>query len=262
MPDPMVLTYEERGGGPALILIHGFPLNSSMWIEQLKGLAKVRTVIAVNLRGHGYTEVDNTDGFSMDLFADDVAATIDDLGLEQVDLCGLSMGGYVAMAFWRRHAGKVRSLIFADTKPEADTDEGKAGREKTAAAVREQGTQPLLEGLLPKMFGPAPSDEIVAATRRMFEATPPEVAAADLLAMRDRPDSVADLSGITVPCLWLHGEGDQLMPLDAVKAHAASMKDCTFVAVPDAGHMSPMENPGVVNAAMTEFLNKVAPKKK
>jgi len=259
MSDPMVLTYEERGGGPALVLIHGFPLNSSMWIEQLKGLAKVRTVIAVNLRGHGYTQIDSTDGFSMDLFADDVAATIEDIGLDNVDLCGLSMGGYVAMAFWRRHADKVRSLIFADTKPEADSDEGKAGREKTAAAVREQGIQPLIDGVLPKMFGPNPSEGVVEACRTMFEATPPEVAAADLLAMRDRPDSA--LPAIDVPCLWVHGEGDQLMPVDAAKAHAASMRDCTFVAVPDAGHMSPMENPGVVNPAITEFLRKVAPKK-
>ena len=262
MSDPMVLTYEERGGGPTLVLIHGFPLNSTMWIEQLKGLAKVRTVVAINLRGHGYSQIESADGFSMDLFADDVAATIDELGVDQVDLCGLSMGGYVAMAFWRRHPGKVRSLIFADTKPEADTDEGKAGREKTAAAVREQGIQPLIDGVLPKMFGPSPSDDLVAATRGMFEATPPEVAAADLIAMRDRADSTADLAGITVPVLWVQGEGDQLMPVEGAKAHAATIPDCTFVPVPDAGHMAPLENPAVVNAAMTEFLNKVAPKKK
>ncbi|HVL91686.1 MAG TPA: alpha/beta fold hydrolase [Actinomycetota bacterium] len=255
MSDPMVLTYEERGGGPALVLIHGFPLNSSMWIEQLKGLAKVRTVIAVNLRGHGYTQVDSADGFSMDLFADDVAATLDDIGVDKADICGLSMGGYVAMAFWRRHKDKVRSMIFADTKPEADSDEAKAGREKTAAAVREQGIQPLVDGVLPKMFGPNPSEELVAATRAMFESTPPEVAAADLLAMRDRPDS--DLSVIDVPCLWIHGEGDQIMPIDAARTAAGTIPDCTFVAVPDAGHMSPLENPGVVIPAMTEFLQKV-----
>lgn len=255
MSDPMVLTYEERGGGPALVLIHGFPLNSSMWIEQLKGLAKVRTVIALNLRGHGYTEVESTDGFSMDLFADDVAATLDDIGIDKADIGGLSMGGYVAMAFWRRHPDKVRSMIFADTKPEADGDEAKAGREKTAAAVREQGIGPLVDGVLPKMFGPDASDEVRAATRAMFEATPPEVAAADLLAMRDRPDS--DLSAITVPCLWIHGDGDQIMPIDGARTFAAAIPDCTFVEVPGAGHMSPLEKPDVVNTAMTEFLTKV-----
>ncbi len=262
MTEPMDLAYEERGSGPVLVLIHGFPLNSTMWIEQLKGLAKIRRVVALDLRGHGYTAVKDTEGFSMDLFADDVATTLADIGADQVDLCGLSMGGYVAMAFWRRHRDKVRSLIFIDTKTEADSDEGKAGREKTAAMVREQGMEPLAEGLLPKMLGAAPSEEVVTASRRIVLATPPETAAADALAMRDRPDSTGDLAGIDVPVLWLHGEEDSLMPIEGAKAAAAKVPKATFVSIPKAGHMSPLENPDAVNKAMTEFLNTVTPKKK
>lgn len=262
MTEPMVLTYEERGSGPTLLLVHGFPLDSSMWIEQLKGLAKIRTVVAVNLRGHGYTQIDKADGFSMDLFADDLAATIDDLGQQQVDLCGLSMGGYVAMAFLRRHPEKVRTLILADTKAEPDTDEGKAGRDKVAALVREQGMEPLADMLIDKMLSPDADDAHRASLRRMFLSTPQETAAADAEAMRDRPDSTSDLAGITVPVLWIHGEQDQMMPIDGARATAEKIPGVTFAAIPGGGHMSPMENPQAANTAMTEFLKAHTPPKK
>ncbi|GAC1411180.1 MAG: alpha/beta fold hydrolase [Actinomycetota bacterium] len=262
MTQPMALTYEERGSGPVLLLVHGFPLDSSMWIEQLKGLAKIRTVVAVNLRGHGYTKVDDNDGFSMDLFADDIAATLDEIGAEQVDLCGLSMGGYVVLAFWRKYPQRVRSLIFVDTKAEGDTDEGKAGREKTAAMVREQGMQPLYDGMIDKMLAPGAPQSVRETCKRIFLNVPPEVAAADALAMRDRPDSTGDLAGINVPVLWIHGEQDQLMPIDGARATAAKIPNATFVSIPNGGHMSPLENPEAVNKAFTEFLNTVTPKKK
>ncbi|MGH2830391.1 MAG: alpha/beta fold hydrolase [Actinomycetota bacterium] len=261
MTQPMDLAYEERGSGPALVLIHGFPLNSTMWIEQLKGLAKVRRVIAVDLRGHGYSTIKDTENFSMDLFADDVATTMADIGADQVDLCGLSMGGYVAFAFLRRHRDKVRSIILCDTKAEADTDEGKAGREKNAALVREQGTGALWDMLRDKMFGPSPSQDVLDATKRMFLSTPAEVAAGDALAMRDRPDSTPDLAGIGVPCLWIHGEQDQLMPAEGARATAGKIPGAQFVTIPNAGHMSPLENPDPVNKAMTDFLKSVTPKK-
>src|SRR5438552_2330706 len=130
MSEPVALAYEERGSGPALVFIHGFPLDRRMWIGQLSGLAKLRRCVALDLRGHGLSVIDDPEPeFSMDLFADDVAATLDELGADQADVCGLSMGGYVAFAFWRRHRARVRSLILCDTKAEPDSEEGKAGRE-------------------------------------------------------------------------------------------------------------------------------------
>ncbi|MHB8512801.1 MAG: alpha/beta fold hydrolase [Actinomycetota bacterium] len=263
MSQPMALTFEERGSGPVLLLVHGFPLDSSMWIEQLKGLAKIRTVVAINLRGHGYTKLDDPDQFSMELFADDIALTLDEIGAEQVDLCGLSMGGYVVFAFLRKYPQRVRSLILIDTKAEADSDEGKAGREKTAALVREQGMQPLYEsGLAEKMLAPGASDDVKEICKRIFLSVPPEVAAADALAMRDRPDSTELLSKISVPLLWIHGEQDQLMSIDGARATTAKIPGSRFVGIPNAGHMSPLENPTDTNKAITEFLNEVTPSKK
>src|ERR1041384_2859936 len=205
MPEPMELAYEERGSGPVLLFVHGFPLDRTMWIPQLAGLAKVRTCVALDLRGHGLSADSSPGDYSMDLFADDIAATMDSMGAETADLCGLSMGGYVLFSFWRRPPARVRSLIFIDTKAEAASEEGKAGREKPAEMVAAQGVEPLYDQLANKMFGSSPSDAVKDKVRQMFMNTPAEVAAADALAMRDRADSTPDLAGIKVPVLWVHG---------------------------------------------------------
>jgi pimeloyl-ACP methyl ester carboxylesterase len=255
MPEPLQLAYEERGSGPALVLIHGFPFDRTMWIEQLKGLAKVRRVVALDLRGHGLSKDPAPDKrYTMDLFADDVVATMDELGADKADVCGLSMGGYVVFAFWRRHRDRVRSLVLMDTKAEADSPEAKEGREKTASLVREQGMDPLIDTLLPKLVSKAPPEQVVERCKQMFLSTPPEVAAADALAMRDRPDSTPDLAGIDVPVLWIQGEEDALMPVEGARATAEKIPGARFVSVPGGGHVAPMENPDAVNAAMTEFL--------
>lgn len=254
MVEPMELAYEERGSGPVLLFIHGFPFDRTMWIPQLAGLAKVRTCVAADLRGHGMSIVEPVSDLAMDLFADDVAKTLDAIGAEKADICGLSMGGYVAFAMWRRHPDRVRSLILVDTKAEADGDEAKAGREKTAELVAREGMEALHAQLAPKLVGSVPSQEVLDKLRRMFLDTPPETAAADSLAMRDRADSTGDLATITVPALWLHGEEDQLMPIEGARASAAKIPGARLVAIPKGGHVSPMENPDAVNDAIREFL--------
>lgn len=254
MPEPMELAYEERGSGPVLLFIHGFPFDRTMWVPQLAGLAKIRTAVAVDLRGHGLSDVMSGGDFSMDLFADDVAKTLDAIGADKADIAGLSMGGYVVFSFWRRHPDRVRSLILIDTKAEADSDEAKAGREKTAETAASQGMQPIYETLSAKVVGSSPSIEVQDKLREMMLGTAPEIAAADALAMRDRADSTADLPNITVPVLWLHGEEDALMPIDGARASAAKTPGAKFVSIPKGGHVAPMENPDATNAAIADFL--------
>src|SRR2546430_9278748 len=232
MPEPMELAYEERGSGPVLLFVHGFPFDRTMWIPQLAGLAKIRTAVAVDLRGHGLSDAMSGSDFSMDLFADDIAKTLDVIRADQADLAGLSMGGYVLFAFWRRHPDRIRSLIFIDTKAEADGDEAKAGREKTAEMVAEKGLQPLYESLGPKVVGSSPSIEVQDKLKEMFLNTAPEVAAADSLALRDRPDSTGDLPPIKVPVLWMHGEEDTLLPIHRARTSSAKIPRPRLVSIP------------------------------
>ncbi|HEX9775909.1 MAG TPA: alpha/beta fold hydrolase [Actinomycetota bacterium] len=260
MPEAMELAFEERGSGPVLVFIHGFPFDRTMWIPQLAGLAKIRTCVAVDLRGHGLSEDRDPGDYSFDLFADDVAATLDTLKVQEADVCGLSMGGYVAFSMWRRHRDRVRSLILIDTKAEADSDEARAGREATADLVAKEGMGVLHEKLGPKLVGGNPSQDVIDRVQAMFTATSPEIAAADSLAMRDRTDSTPDLPTIDVPVLWLHGEEDQLMPLAGAEASAKEIPGARFVSIPKAGHVASMENPDAVNDAIADFLPAKLPK--
>ncbi|MCA1831101.1 MAG: alpha/beta hydrolase, partial [Actinobacteria bacterium] len=178
----------------------------------------------------------------------------DVIGTDKIDLAGMSMGGYVVFAFWRRHRDRVRSLILLDTKAEADTPEGKAGREKTAELVASQGMGALYETLGPKLVGSSASIEVQDKLRKMFDGTAPEVAAADSLAMRDRPDSTSDLATIDVPVLWLHGEEDALMPIDGARETAAKIAGAQFVSIPKGGHFACGVNPDATNSAIADFL--------
>lgn len=253
MPEPMELAYEERGSGPLLAFVHGFPLDRTMWIEQLKGLAKIRTCVAIDLRGHGLSVDEDPVDYSIDMFADDIVKTLDAIGADKVDVCGLSMGGYVLFSLWRRHPDRIRSLIFVSTKADADSDEAKAAREKTAELVSQQGMEPLYEQLAPKMLG-AENPGVLDAFRRMVLDVPAQVAAADALAMRDRADSTGDLGAIEVPTLWIHGDKDQIMPIDAARTTAGKIPSCRFVEVAGAGHLSAIEFPDAINDALRDFL--------
>lgn len=255
MAEPIVLGYDEAGSGPVLLLVHGFPLDRTIWAEQMRGLSDIRRVVAVDLRGRGKSPAKETDAWTIDLYADDVAKTLETLGVDKVDLAGLSMGGYVLFSFWRRHRDKVRSLALIDTKAEADSEEAREGREKTAALVTEKGSAALVDALFPKFFAPTTPDSVKQEVREMVENTHPRTAAADALAMRDRADSTADLGRITEPVLVVHGKEDLLIPAEIGQAMAQGIPKTMFVPIPNASHMAPIENPEAVNQALREFLS-------
>lgn len=256
------LGFDEAGEGPVLLLVHGFPLDRTMWSAQLEGLSDIRRVVAVDLRGRGSSpdpaeapeEPPDEPGWTMDTHADDLARLVDTLGAEPIDLGGLSMGGYVAFAFLRRHPGKLRSLILMSTRAAADTPETKQVRERSAALAREKGTAALAETTLPRLTAPGPTATVRAKLEAMLLATPAATAAADLLAMRDRPDSTSDLASISVPTLVLHGEEDALIPLNNARAMAEAIPGASLALIPGAGHMAPVEDPAAANAYLRDFL--------
>ncbi|MDP9372246.1 MAG: alpha/beta fold hydrolase, partial [Chloroflexota bacterium] len=138
-----------RGAGPTALLVHGFPLDRSMWRPQLEALAPVAHLVAPDLRGHGATEAP-PGPYPMDDFAADLRALLDHLGVERAVYCGLSMGGYIGFAFIRRYAERLAGLVLADTRAGADTDEGRAAREDLARFVEHEGSAAAADRLLPR----------------------------------------------------------------------------------------------------------------
>jgi pimeloyl-ACP methyl ester carboxylesterase len=255
------ISFVDEGSGKPVVLLHGFPLNSSMWIMQLSELDDVCRVIVPDLRGFGDTSLGNVDpttGISMTQYADDLAALLDACGIQEpIVLCGFSMGGYIAFQFVKSYSDRLRGLVLCDTRAAADTEEARAGRIKMAEHVGEWGAERVAEIMGPKLFAPetfAKQPELVEDVRRVVMNTLPDAIAAAQRGMAARPDVTSELPSINVPTLVIAGEHDAISPPEEMRAIAAAIPGAEFVLVPGAGHMSPMENSAVVNDALRRFI--------
>jgi pimeloyl-ACP methyl ester carboxylesterase len=246
-----------KGDGPPLLLVHGFPLDHHMWEAQIAEFSKTHQVIAVDLRGFGASApAEGTT--TMRQFADDCAAVLDALDIQEpVTFCGLSMGGYVAWQFVGLHTKRLARLILCDTRAIADTPEAAAGRHKMAEHVMKAGTEFVAQAMLPKLFATSTAAErpqLIESARAMINRASPSGIAAAARGMAERPDVTAMLPTIRVPTLVIVGEQDAISTVDEMRSIAAAMPNAEFVVIPHAGHMSTMENPEAVNAAMRRFL--------
>jgi pimeloyl-ACP methyl ester carboxylesterase len=256
------LAYSDRGQRhkTALLLIHGFPLDHRLWEAQSRGLSALVRVIAADLRGCGRSEVP-AGPYSVEQHAADLAALLDYLEVRRAVVAGLSMGGYVALAFWRRHAERVQGLALLDTRAEPDAPPARAARDAAAARAQEIGAETFAQELLPRLLAPVSlaRPRVVKRALAMMAAQPVEGIVRTLGALRDRPDSRPTLPTITVPALVLTGEADTLTPPADSAAMAAAIPHARQVIVPGAGHLSPLENPRAVNAALRKFLLSLSP---
>jgi len=251
------LAYVDEGSGPPLVLVHGFPLDHAMWDAQIEALKGEYRVIVPDLRGFGQSEV--TEGtVTMGQFADDVAGLLDALGVrEPVVLVGLSMGGYVAFQFFRRHRGRLRALVLCDSRAVADTPQAAAVRRETAEKVLGEGPGSLVENMPSKLLAAATLKDrpgVAESLGRVIASTDPRAIAAASLGMAERSDVTAMLPEIDCPTLVVVGSEDAISPPEEMRRIAGAIPGARLVEVPDAGHMSPMENPAAVNAALREFL--------
>jgi pimeloyl-ACP methyl ester carboxylesterase len=253
--DPYVI---EAGRGPAVVLLHGFPLNATTWSPQREALSGSYRVLCPDQRGFGGSQLGWDEVPSLDHVADDVAAMLDAKKLDTVVLGGLSMGGYVAMAFARRHPERLRALVLADTKATADAPEAAESRLRIAEEVLEAGTSSgLVDALMPKLVGATTKEKrplVVGRLKATIESAPPPAVAWAQRAMAARPDSLDTLRSVSVPALVIVGEEDELSPPAEAEAMAEALPQATLARVPEAGHMSSMEAPEAFNAALLEFL--------
>jgi len=251
------LAFIDSGNGIPVLLIHGFPLDHTMWSGQINALAARYRVIAPDLRGFGASGV-TAGKVTMEQLAGDLAALLDALGIDEpVVVCGLSMGGYVTWQFWRKYPARVRALVLCDTRAAADAPEVAAGRLETADRVLGEGAGLLADAMMPKLLAgqtAAGKPELAEALRRVMERTDPEGIAAALRGMAERPDVTARLAEIACPTLVIVGREDAISTPQEMAAIARAIPGARLVEIAGAGHMSPMEKPEEVNAAMLEFL--------
>ncbi|MGA5819638.1 alpha/beta fold hydrolase [Kitasatospora sp. NPDC094028] len=259
---PSAVSVRESGTGTPLVLLHAFPLNAAMWSAQLDALPGLTgdeaRVLAPDQRGFGGTEL-GADEPSLDLVADDVALLLDAAGIERAVLAGLSMGGYVAMAFARRHPDRLAGLLLANTRATADADAVRANRERIAAAVSARDSVRLLldEEVAAGQLGPD-SRHLLARVEAMVAAAPPAAVAWAQRAMAARPDSLDVLAGLRVPVAVVTGAQDPLVAPDEAELILRARPDAELTVIPGVGHLSALEAPEAFDAAVRRLLAQVA----
>ena len=252
------MAYDDSGGsGTPVVLLHGFPFNRSMWREQTESLKDSYRVITPDLRGHGQTTAAGG-AATMEEMADDVAALLDELGVGRAVVGGLSMGGYVTLAFCRKYAARVAAVVLADTRPQPDTEEARRAREKMIELALREGMAPIADAMLPKMLAPATLEsnpELVARVREMILDTNPEGAAAALRGMAARRDQTDLLPRLGVPALVVVRSQDAVTPPSAAEGMHKLIPGSRLVTIEGAGHASNLERAADFNRALREFLD-------
>jgi 3-oxoadipate enol-lactonase len=251
------MTWREAGSGEPIVFLHGFPLHAGMWEPQLTDLPAGWRGIAPSVRGFGGSELGAEPASSMDLLAADVAALLDRLGIARVTLCGLSMGGYVALAFVRKYPERLRGLVLCDTRAGADSEDGRRNRYELAERVRIEGVGPVRDAMLPKLISGRTRQEqpeVESRIRAMIEEASPEAVARALTGMAARPDSTPFLREITVPTLVLVGAEDAVTPPGEAQLLVRGIPGARIETVADAGHLSNLEQPATFNRSLWTFL--------
>lgn len=257
------LAYSDQGNGQPIVFLHAFPLNRSMWEPQIQALSQQFRVITMDLRGHGESDAPMW-RYTLEQFADDVRGLLGHLRISQPVLAGLSMGGYVLFAYYRKYGGSpgkdtcpIKGLILADTRAQADTAEGRASRFAMAQTAYAEGAGAIADLMLPKLLSPASLQsrpDLVARVRDMIAWTQLSGVVGDLTAMAERPDSVPLLQRIACPTLVIVGQDDQATPPAEAKLIAEHIRGARLEVIPGAGHLANLEQPQAFNRAIISFL--------
>lgn len=251
------LAVHTRGAGIPCVLLHGFPLDHTMWREQ-EPLAEHLRLIEPDLRGFGASADAVME--SVESLADDMPALLDALHVPgPVVICGLSMGGYVAQHVAVRHPDRVAALVLVDTKLEADAPEARAARADLSAKVGRLGQAILAEAMVPRLLASGSAAEpgrrpIEDLLRSVILAQPIASIQAALAALAARPDMTEPMRHVRAPTLLVCGAEDAITPPDCLERAEELMPCARLLIVPRAGHMTPLEAPDVFNRALLEFL--------
>jgi len=265
----LTVSYIDEGPdeGPAIIFIHGFPFNKSMWNKQMDVLKENYRVIAYDVRGHGDSDAGNED-FSIELFVKDLLNFMDALNIDKTILCGLSMGGYIALNAIENYPNRFEALILCDTNCTADTPEAKEKRLKTIESIKKDGVEKFADESMNNFFAPEPSStkkKEIAAVREMIVNTSKQTLYKTLRAFYERKETCSKLPEIKVPVLIMVGKEDKITLPAAAQLMQEKIKGSLLSIIEHAAHLSNMENPGEFNDQLKKFvasvsLNAISPK--
>lgn len=253
--------YIEKGDPASLpvVLVHGMMFNHHMWDPQIEALSKDYRVIAYDIRGHGKSGVAGGQ-YTYRMFVEDLRSLLDHLQIDQAVICGLSMGGAVSLRFVELYPHSVRALVICDTTSKADTNEAKYRRENAIHSIKRYGMQSFVDGFVESVLDTDTlirRSDLVALVRNMILTTSPVGACGALLAQAARTDTSDTLERINMPAMVIVGERDSITPPDVAQSMHQRIPNSEFHVIPDAAHVTNLENPEVFNEHLTMFLEKL-----
>jgi len=243
--------YTRAGQGAPLVLVHGYPLDHTIWYDVVSALENDFALLLPDLRGFGLSGVVESQ-FTIADMASDIAGLLDHLGIEKTHIAGHSMGGYVALAFARLYPQRVSGLGLVSTQAPADTPDRKQGRYSAAEEIMKSGVQPVAEGMSPKL---TPDERVQAFVRSLIAALRPAGLAGALKAMAERDDSTSILSSFSFPVVVVHGDVDELIPVQRAREIVIENPQATLNELSGVGHMPMMEDPQATATALKKLLH-------
>jgi pimeloyl-ACP methyl ester carboxylesterase len=253
------IAYWTGGEGPAIVLLHPFPVNHEFWMPVAEALALRYRVILPDLRGHGDSGAGEGPA-TMEKHAADIAGVMDDAEIGRAPLVGVSIGGYALFEFWRKHRGRVSALGLFNTRASAESSEGRAARLQVAKDVLERGTESFLESMIAKVLAKSTREmrpDLADGALRMMRKMSPQGIAQVQRGMAARPDSVETLRTINVPTLIVTGDEDSITDIGEAELMHQQIPGSQLRVIPKAGHYSPWEQPGETVRILRQFLDGV-----
>jgi len=257
----LVVSYTDNGPeeAPVIIFLHGFPLNKTMWDKQLDALNENYRVIAYDIRGHGDSET-GTDDFSIELFVADLLNLMNALRIDKASLCGLSMGGYIALNAIENHPERFDAVVLSDTNCIADPPKVKQKRQDTIESIKAFGVEKYVNDSIVNLFAPESfiaHKEVIRNVKEMIINTTEQSLSKTLLALSRRKATCSKLPEITIPVLFLVGEEDKITVPEASELMREKITNSTLHIISHAGHLSNMENPDEFNDRLKTFFETV-----
>ena len=256
------VSYNDHGpdDAPAIIFIHGFPLNKSMWDTQVEALKENYRVIAYDIRGHGNSDP-GIDEFFIELFVLDLLRLMEKLRIEKSILCGLSLGGYIALNAVLKHPDRFDGLILNDTQCIADTPEIKENRCIAIINIKEKGVEQYADESVKKLFASesfTKKKNAITEVKDMITSTTKQSLCNTLHALAERKETCDKLSEINIPVLIMVGKEDKITPIAAAQQMHEKILNSKLEIIQQAGHLSNLENPTAFNAHLVKFLELVS----
>ena len=254
------IAYEAIGHGPPVVLLHPFPAHHELWLPASQSLTSRYRIILPDLRGHGESEVGEGPA-TMEKHSSEMTRVLDECGVGRAIFNGVSIGGYVLFEFWRRFRNRVAGIVIVDSRPQADTPEGRSNRFKAAEDVMQRGSEPFLDSLIPKLFGRTTVEtrpDLIDLARPMMKKMSPQAIAQVQQGMAERPNSIPTLKTIDVPTLILIGEEDMLATIADGELMRQHMPNSDLKIIARAGHFSPWEQPEEVGRLLRQFADRVS----